>query len=185
MDDTTYHDDPAYCTVKQDGIISKGNLGGSNVVLNRCHELLCSGNKKISLAESCTGGLLAKMITDLPGSSDYFWGSFCTYSNEAKQLLLGVKGSSLEEYGAVSSEVALEMAQGILAHYPVDIAVAITGIAGPGGSSSKKPVGLVYISLAEGDYSLVRKYNFKGKRSDIRLCAAKTALDLLLQRLES
>ena len=102
--------------------------------------------KQLSLAavESCTGGLLSKMITDLPGSTKYFWGSVVSYSNQAKQSLVGVKETTLQEYGAVSRETAAEMALGIKQLSGVDIAVSITGIAGPDGGSEEKSVGRVY-----------------------------------------
>jgi nicotinamide-nucleotide amidase len=141
--------------------------------------------KQLSLAavESCTGGLLSKMITDLPGSSKYFWGSVVSYSNQAKQSLVGVKETTLQEYGAVSRETAAEMALGIKQLSGVDIAVSITGIAGPDGGSEEKPVGLVYIGLAYKDKVNVKEMRFVGDRIGIRTLAAKSALDMVRRSL--
>lgn len=140
-------------------------------------------NFTMAFAESCTGGLLSKMITDLPGSSEYFWGGMVTYSNEAKQKILGVKGDTLARYGAVSEETAREMLNGILKISGADIGAAITGIAGPGGGSEEKPVGLVYVAVGNREQSIVKKLNFVGSRSMIRTLSAKTALDLLRREL--
>lgn len=133
----------------------------------------------MAFAESCTGGLLSKMITDLPGSSEYFWGGVVTYSNEAKRKILGVKGDTLEKYGAVSEETAKEMLMGVLSLSGADIGAAITGIAGPGGGSETKPVGLVYIAAGSKKHNQVIKMNFAGNRGVIRTLSAKTALDLI------
>ena len=150
-------------------------------------ELMLKQGKTLALAESCTGGLLAKMITDLPGSSQYFWGSATSYSNSAKTAILNVKTETLEEYGAVSEEVAREMAAGILNNSAADFALAVTGIAGPEGGSEEKPVGTVFICLLNGhgqDYQ-VKKMSFVGDRDAIRALSAKTALDLLRRNLIS
>ncbi|MEN6349039.1 MAG: competence/damage-inducible protein A [Syntrophomonas sp.] len=141
--------------------------------------LLVEKNMTLALAESCTGGLLAKMITDLPGSSGYFWGSVTSYSNEAKQMFLNVNENTLKKYGAVSETTAREMAIGILKKSGVDLALAITGIAGPDGGNDEKPVGLVYIALAYNDECRVKEMRFVGGREAVRILAAKTALDLL------
>ncbi len=143
--------------------------------------------KRLTLAavESCSGGLLSKMITDLPGSSQYFWGSVVSYSNEAKQGLLGVKPETLEKYGAVSEQTAAEMALGMRQRSGADIAVSITGIAGPDGGNEAKPVGLVYIGLACKDNLEVKEMRFVGDRNGIRTLAAKSALDLVRRRLMS
>ncbi|SHH12539.1 competence/damage-inducible protein cinA [Thermosyntropha lipolytica DSM 11003] len=137
----------------------------------------------MAFAESCTGGLLSKMITDLPGSSEYFWGGVVTYSNEAKQKILGVNAETLARYGAVSEETAREMLRGVLSLAGADIGAAITGIAGPGGGSETKPVGLVYIAAGSKEYNQVKKFNFTGNRIIIRTLAAKTALNLIRQEL--
>ncbi|KUG03805.1 c-terminal domain of cina type s [hydrocarbon metagenome] len=136
-------------------------------------------NKRIALAESCTGGLLAKMLTDLPGSSDYFWGGVTAYNDEAKQLMLGVKEETLDKYGAVSFETAEEMVRGLVNISGTDVGVSITGIAGPSGGSDDKPVGLVYIGvICDGVYN-VKELRFGGQRDMIRVLAARTALDMV------
>jgi nicotinamide-nucleotide amidase len=123
------------------------------------------------------------MITDLPGSSNFFWGSVVSYSNQAKQVLVGVKEDTLQAYGAVSRETAAEMVVGIKNLSGVDVAVSITGIAGPDGGSDEKPVGLVYIGLALKGTVEVKEMRFVGDRSGIRTLAAKSALDLVRRRL--
>lgn len=142
-------------------------------------ELLAQSGKTLALAESCTGGLLAQMITDIPGSSKYFWGSVTSYSNEAKMKFLGVNENTLARYGAVSRQTAEEMARGILNRAGVDYSLAITGIAGPDGGTEEKPVGLVYIAMASGDTCLVKEMHFAGCREAIRILSAKSALDIL------
>src|SRR6516225_8261649 len=104
--------------------------------------------RRLATAESCTGGMVAARLTDIAGSSDVVERGFITYSNEAKMELLGVPKALIADHGAVSAHVARAMAEGALAHAPVDLAVSITGIAGPGGGSERKPVGLVYFGLA-------------------------------------
>lgn len=146
--------------------------------------LLISRGKKLALAESCTGGLLGKMITDIPGSSQYFWGGVVSYSNASKQLMLGVREETLTQYGAVSQETAREMARGILKISGADLALAITGIAGPSSENSEKPVGLVYIALAHEDTCDVKELRFGLGRDLIRILAAKSALDFLRRQME-
>ncbi len=148
-------------------------------------KLLVDKGKTIAVAESCTGGLIAKLITDLPGSSRYFWGSVTSYSNEAKKGLLNVKEETLVRYGAVSKETAVQMAQGLVDKYKVDVGLSTTGIAGPKGGTDKKPVGLVYIALADSNGCRVKEMRFVGRREAIRLLTAKTALDLLRRYLIS
>lgn len=153
-------------------------------LLSICSQLLRASSKKLVIAESCTGGNLSKQISDIPGSSEYFWGSVVSYSNEAKLKLLGVKQESLESFGAVSKEVALEMAKGVLEVANADIAISITGIAGPTGSDNK-PLGLVYISLVDKHNSMVFERRLLGDREMIRSLASKTALDLLQRYLKN
>lgn len=140
---------------------------------------------KIVTSESCTGGLIAAAITDIPGSSDVFDRGFMTYSYESKVDLLGVDPDTLKEHGAVSEEVAVEMADGALDAAPADISLAVTGIAGPGGATPGKPVGLVYIGIAtrDGDIRTV-KNNFSGNRSDVRLQTVEKALQELLVEID-
>ena len=145
--------------------------------------LLRSRGLKLATAESCTGGLLGKMFTDLPGSSDYYWGGVITYSDQAKELLLGVKAQTLQQYGAVSPETAREMASGMCRRAGTEYALSITGVAGPEGGSPEKPVGLVYIALAHASGCEVRELRLGPSRDYIRILSAKSALDLLRRKI--
>ncbi|WP_341208530.1 CinA family protein [uncultured Sphingomonas sp.] len=141
--------------------------------------------RRVAVAESCTGGLVAAALTEIPGSSDVVEAGFVTYSNSAKQKLLNVSGDVLDTFGAVSIAVAWSMAQGALAKSDADVAVAITGVAGPGGGSEKKPVGTVVFARAErgGDPAdVIADKRFFGDlgRGGVRLQAALCALELLL-----
>ena len=139
-------------------------------------DLLTKKHLKISVAESCTGGLIAAAITDIPGSSECFVGGFTTYSNFLKEKTLGVYSSDLNEFGAVSERVAGQMAYGSLSEADADYAVAVTGIAGPTGGSDAKPVGLVYISVASKDNLVVKKMIFSGNRKTIREKTSRFAM---------
>ncbi|ADG82294.1 competence/damage-inducible protein A [Thermincola potens] len=141
--------------------------------------LLVKHNLTVSLAESCTGGLIAKKLTDLPGSSEYLMYGVVSYSNEAKEKILGVSPETLKQFGAVSSETALEMARGVKKLGNTDVAVSVTGIAGPGGGSPEKPVGLVYTGLAHKDGAFSQKHLFYGDRENIRELSARAALNML------
>jgi len=123
---------------------------------------------KVSAAESCTGGLIGATITSMPGASSFFLGSVVTYSNEAKENLLKVPRGILFAYGAVSQQTASLMAKGAVRAYGSDIAVAVTGIAGPGGATADKPVGLVYVAVSDGDKTQTFKFNFEGDRDSVR-----------------
>lgn len=138
-------------------------------------------------AESCTGGLIAASLTDIGGSSDVVDRGFVTYSNEAKHDMLGVPMEMIEKYGAVSEEVASAMATGALAHSRAAIALSVTGIAGPGGGSKEKPVGLVWFGLAlKGQEPVAVRHVFEDKgRASIRMAAVNTALDIALSALET
>ncbi|ARJ65368.1 damage-inducible protein CinA [Magnetospirillum sp. ME-1] len=137
--------------------------------------------ERIATAESCTGGLVAAALTAIAGSSSVMDRGFVTYSNEAKTEMLGVPPQLIASCGAVSREVALAMAEGALAHSRADAAVAVTGIAGPGGGSADKPVGLVHFALARrGEATRHAEHRFEGDRDGIRLQAALTALGLFL-----
>jgi nicotinamide-nucleotide amidase len=137
----------------------------------------------LSVAESCTGGLLAGSLTDVPGISSVLEAGFVTYSNDAKVSLLGVCEETLKEYGAVSSQTAEEMVRGLKKKTGADVVVSITGIAGPGGGSNLKPVGLVYIGLAYYDDVQVHKFNLHGDRSRVRTYSVLNALDLIRKKL--
>jgi len=135
---------------------------------------------KIATAESCTGGGIAQAITEIPGSSAWFDRGFVTYSNLSKVEMLGVKQSTLEQYGAVSEQVAIEMVKGALINSDSDIAVAVTGVAGPGGGSVLKPVGTVFIAYGlNTEQQQCKKYFFIGNRSDIRNSTIISALNYL------
>jgi len=137
----------------------------------------------IGAVESATGGRIADRITNVPGSSDYFKGSIVAYSNEVKIALLGVKRKTLENYGAVSEQTALEMARGGKKLLNVDICVSDTGIAGPSGATPEKPLGLFYIGLATRDESFSQKHAFPGNREGNKRDAAEAALNMLKQYL--
>jgi PncC family amidohydrolase len=137
----------------------------------------------IGTVESATGGRIADRITNVPGSSDYFKGSVVAYSNEAKIALLAVKGETIDNYGAVSQQTALEMARGGRKLLDIDICISITGIAGPAGGTSEKPVGLFYLGLAAEDTSLSQKHTFTGDREGNKRDAVEAALDMLKQYL--
>src|SRR5690349_16206314 len=134
----------------------------------------------LATAESCTGGMVAAALTDIAGSSDVVERGFVTYSNSAKSELLGVPAPLIAAEGAVSEAVALAMAEGALAHAPVDLAVAVTGIAGPGGATPAKPVGLVHFAVARRGTATRREHHvFGGDRAAVRHAAAQRALELL------
>jgi nicotinamide-nucleotide amidase len=139
-------------------------------------ELLRQRGLTLALAESCTGGLVAELVTAAPGASEFFLGSAVTYANAAKHDLLGVPESLVERSGAVSAVVARAMADGARQTFRSDLALALTGIAGPGGGSEAKPVGLVYCSVATGEGSVVRELRLHGSRERIRRMAAFTGL---------
>jgi nicotinamide-nucleotide amidase len=137
----------------------------------------------IGTSESATGGRIADRLTNVPGSSDYFRGSLVAYSNEMKISLLGVKKETLEDYGAVSRQTAIEMAEGGRRLLKVDICVSDTGIAGPSGATPEKPRGLFYIGLAAEDGSLADEYYFRGDREQNKREATEAALSTLKQYL--
>lgn len=150
----------------------------------RLVKLLIEKGKKVSTAESCTGGLVAKRITSVSGSSACFDLGVVTYANEQKMNILGVSGESLENFGAVSKEVALQMSEGAKRISGADFAVGITGLAGPGGGSKEKPVGLVYISIKSDKSHYAEKFIFSGSRDEVRLKASEEALCMVLKEIE-
>ena len=134
----------------------------------------------LATAESCTGGLIGERVTAIAGSSEYYAGGVITYSNAAKTALLGVSEEILEKHGAVSSPVAEAMAAGVMEKLAADIAVSTTGIAGPGGGTKEKPVGLVFIGLARrGKPVIAREFRFTGNRKEIRMAASQTAFEMI------
>ena len=154
----------------------------SEVSVSSLADVLRGRGERLATAESCTGGLIAAACTDLAGSSDWFERGFVTYSNEAKTELLGVDAALIAAHGAVSEPVALAMAAGALAHSRADWAVAVTGIAGPGGGSPDKPVGTVWIGWKRrGGYARAEIFQFAGDREAVR----RQTVEAALQGLES
>ncbi len=147
--------------------------------------LLRTRGMKLGTAESCTGGLLADRLTDVPGSSDYFVGGIVAYAYEAKVALLHVSWNTLQAYGAVSSETVLEMARGAREALSVDLAISISGIAGPGGGLPNKPVGTTWFGLVapDGEWSYLRQ--FSGNRIENKSQASQAALQLLIDYLKA
>jgi PncC family amidohydrolase len=143
-----------------------------------------TGRGGLATAESCTGGLIADHITDTPGSSDYFLGGVVTYSNALKEALLGVRHETLVAHGAVSEPTARQMAYGARERLGADVALAVTGIAGPTGGTSEKPVGLVYLALSAPDADLCERHIWHGDRRSNKEASAAAALSLLLRYLE-
>lgn len=141
--------------------------------------LLSKKGLTVTTAESCTGGLLSATLVNVAGASDVFGGGYITYSNKFKRKKIGVKKSTLKKYGAVSEEVASEMAVGARKESKADVAVSITGIAGPGGGSAEKPVGLVYIGVAVKNRVFVNRYVFNGNRSKVRQSSVAAALSMI------
>ena len=137
----------------------------------------------MTTAESCTGGKLAGQLLNVPGASEVYQEGYITYANKSKEKILGVKTGTLEEYGAVSRQTAQEMALGAAKAAEADVAVSVTGIAGPGGGTKEKPVGLVYIGCAVNGESVVREYRFSGDREKNRDYAVVRALTLLREEL--
>jgi PncC family amidohydrolase len=138
----------------------------------------------LAAAESCTGGLVSHRITNVPGSSAYYNGSVTAYSNEIKEAVLHVRRDTLVQYGAVSEQAALEMARGVRDVLRADVGLAVTGIAGPGGGTPEKPVGLVYVALAASDEEWVERRAWNGNRVENKACSAEAVLDLLRRYLE-
>jgi competence/damage-inducible protein CinA-like protein len=158
----------AYC-------FSSGDISMDDAVAELFHDRCLT----LSLAESCSGGLIAKRITDIPGSSRYFCEGVVTYSNGAKMRLLGVPAEVLNSFGAVSSECASAMAKGVRLASGSDLGLAVTGIAGPDGGSDDKPIGTIFISLAAPDGCWTKRFQFGGNRDEVRTLTAWTALDWL------
>lgn len=151
----------------------------------RVGEALAARGLWLATAESCTGGWIAEAVTAIAGSSGWFDRGFVTYSNAAKADMLGVRDDTLESHGAVSEATVGEMAAGALARSRADLAVAVSGIAGPGGGSAEKPVGLTFIHLAAADADLGRQCLWTGDRRANKLDSARAALQLLISYLET
>ncbi len=179
----------AYKMAEQDEKLLRRKLGeliygtGDQTLAEVVGEKLAQQRKTLAVAESCTGGTLAKLLTDIPGASRYFTYGWVTYSNSAKTTELGVPEDLIEKYGAVSEQVALTMAQCARRKAATDFAIAITGIAGPTGAAEQKQVGLVYISMDSVSGTEIKQFIFSHNRDFIRLQAAQTALNMLRLRL--
>jgi PncC family amidohydrolase len=167
------------------------NLRSWELAMNRKHDsmeveigkLLLQHGLKLGLAESCTGGLTGHRITNVPGSSEYFIGGVISYAYEAKVSILGVSWDTLKTFGAVSHETVLEMARGAKKIFNVDVAVSISGIAGPGGGSDDKPVGTIWVGLVANDGEWTREFHFAGDREGNKTSSADAALQMLLDYL--
>ena len=148
----------------------------------KLQNLLRTYNKTITAAESCTGGLVASMITKISGSSDIFNGSIVTYSNKIKNQELNVKNETLNSFGAVSFEVVNEMLDGVIKKFDADFAIAISGIAGPTGETKNKSVGTVVIGICDSNaHKYVLTHHFKGTREEVQIQAAKTSFKEILK----
>lgn len=137
--------------------------------------------RTVATAESCTGGLVGAMLTEVPGASAVYKGGVISYWSEVKEQILGVSSDTLSAFGAVSEETAMQMARGIRETLKSDVAVSVTGLAGPEGDGSDHPVGTVYVGFADHEQVFAREYHFSGNRSEIRQQAAEAALGLLLE----
>ncbi|MCT7644949.1 CinA family protein [Aliarcobacter butzleri] len=145
-------------------------------------DILRNNKKTITTAESCTGGLVASMITKVSGSSDIFNGSIVSYSNKIKNQELNVNNETLEKFGAVSTEVVNEMLNGAIKKFEADFAIAISGIAGPTGATKNKPIGTVVIGISDANNAkIIDTFYFKGTREEVQIQAAKTSLKKILK----
>jgi PncC family amidohydrolase len=142
-------------------------------------QLLVQQHLTLATAESCTGGLVGHRLTNVPGSSEYFLGGIIAYANEIKERVLGVSPQTLETHGAVSAETAIEMARGARQVLGVDLAVSVTGIAGPGGGTADKPIGLVYVALAAPNFERVERFVWNQDREGNKWESAEAALQLI------
>ncbi|MHC4482682.1 MAG: competence/damage-inducible protein A [Planctomycetota bacterium] len=181
--------DKAQQMVEKDEKALRNTLGeliygtGEQTLAEVVGEKLAQHKKTIAVAESCTGGTLAKLLTDMPGASEYFTHGWVTYSNGAKMSELGVPADLIEKHGAVSDQAAQALAEGARKRAGTDFAIGITGIAGPGGGSEQKPVGLVYIGVDSNSGCETKRIIMAGHRASIRLRAAQTALNMLRLKL--
>jgi PncC family amidohydrolase len=160
--------------------------GDSLVGLAERLQAVCIGRGlTLAVAESCTGGLVADAVTDVPGSSGYFLGGIVSYSDAAKERLLDVPPEIIAAHGAVSAQVARAMAEGALARFDAGIAASVTGIAGPDGGSDAKPVGLTYVAVADEEGVDVRRFLWSGDRLANKRSSAEAVLELLVERVSS
>ncbi|MCM8789578.1 MAG: CinA family protein [Candidatus Omnitrophica bacterium] len=150
-------------------------------VINQIHKLLLKRKLTVSVAESCTGGILSNFLTYSPGSSKYFVSGIVAYSNEAKARLLSIPRRVIAKNGAVSKQVALLMAKNVRKIAQTDFGIGVTGIAGPSGATPEKPVGMVFIAVATKTKTTCKKFNFRGSRATVRKTAALKVLELLAE----
>ncbi len=146
-------------------------------------DLLRERGWTLSVAESCTGGLICDRVTDVPGSSQYFTGGMVNYSNESKAKHLEIPLDYIKKYGAVSPQVARRMAQGVRKSFKTTFGLSTTGVAGPTGGTKRSPIGRVFIGIAKGNRTWLKKENFKGSRRDIKKRATKSSLEFLYKML--
>ena len=151
----------------------------------RLHERCLARGVRVATVESCTGGLVGHLITEIPGSSAYFLGGFVTYSDQLKRDLVGVPGDVLAAHGAVSAQTAMAMATGGRARTGADLGASVTGIAGPDGGSPQKPVGLTYVAVADSTGTEVRRHLWSGARTANKRASAEALIELLLERIEA
>jgi PncC family amidohydrolase len=161
------------------------NSKSINALAKKLGALLLSKSLSLAVAESCTGGLLGGAITSVSGSSAYFKGGVISYSNEVKQRLLGVRKSILDKKGAVSGETVMAMASGVCRLCHANCAIAVSGVAGPSGGTKHKPVGLVYVGIANGKNVQSFRYLFRGNRRSIRMQAVREALGKMVYEVMS
>ena len=155
-----------------------------NTLSQRLGQQLQERGWTLGVAESCTGGLLGHALTNIPGSSRYFLGGIVAYANPIKHRLLRVEQKTIERHGAVSQETALEMARGARSVLAVDIAAAITGVAGPGGGTAEKPVGTVWIAVSHASGERARLFHLPGNRGQVKQGSVLAALEMLIEALE-
>jgi PncC family amidohydrolase len=160
----------------------RGALGDLTRLAERLQRICLGRSLTVATAESCTGGLVAHILTEVPGSSGYFRGAVVAYSDEVKRKLLGVPDDALAAHGAVSAQVARAMALGARERLGVGLSVAVTGVAGPDGGSEAKPVGLTYVAAADAAGEEVRRFHWTGDRAENKRLSAEAALELLLER---
>lgn len=161
------------------------NRGMETSLEKQLGEALRDRGWTIAFAESCTGGLVGHRMTNIPGSSDYYLGSVTAYAYNAKEHLLGVEAATLEQHGAVSETTVLEMATGIRNALGADLGISISGIAGPGGGTTEKPVGLVWIGISSSVEIKAKRFNFAGGRLEVKQQAADEALRMALEALKA
>lgn len=169
-----------------DPLESAGSAALADLVAlaERVQAIFVERSLQLATAESCTGGLVGYALTEVAGSSEYYRGGVVSYSNDAKREQLGVPAVTLEMHGAVSAQTAVAMAEGVRQRFASDVGVSVTGVAGPGGGSDAKPVGLTYVAVADAAGHTVRRHLRHGDRHANRLESARACLELLLERIE-